>query len=329
MRRQYPGFRLGPSFAPMPGNIYYVVQTTEAYYAQFVKDYQETYSDGSTAICPHTGTATTVTVNGLKAALAKTVANRNDYVVVMPADVTYCTDELLTMDKKGVHLICPAGFGYEMGATNAARVEQLLASTAIINVTAASVEIAGFYFKNINQAAGITLAATAYAPNIHNNSFALIWTSGAQVGGIVGTGAGGGWGAIEHNALFTQTGNGCTCAAGVIQIGASATDCRVNYNEVTIGDKQIATIGINNAAVKGHTDFNLFSECGGIEQTAGGTITKCISVAADGCAIGNIGAVGTGQMLTGGTTLHSFAQNKGGFISATYTVAGYDGSVEA
>ena len=303
-------FFIENAYSPMGiGNVYYVIQTTETCYAQFAADHNVQYSDGSWSICPHTGTVSTVTVNGLKAALAKTVANRNDYVVVMSADVTYCIDEVLTMNKKGVHLICPAGFGYEYGATNAARVEQLTAATAIINVTAASVEVAGFYFKNKNASAGITLAGTAYAPNIHHNSFALIWTSTAQLGGIVGTDAGGGWGAIEHNSFFSQTGGSCTCAGGVINIQAPATRCRVNFNEVTIGDTQTATIAISNQAVKGHTDFNIFSESGGSGVTSGGTITKCISIGVSGCAIGNLGAVAATHLVTGGTAAISYVEN--------------------
>jgi hypothetical protein len=295
------------------GNVYYVVNTTSttAYKELVARFGGERYSDGTAILYPHTSTASTVTLNGLKNALASTVEDRNDYVVVMGANGTYYTDEALALNKKNVHIICPAGMGYERGATNAARIQQITAATAIFAVSDASVEIAGFYLKNIDGASAITLAATSYAPNIHHNYFPLIWTA-SGIGSIIGTGDGGAWGKIERNTFISQSGGAVTCAAGVIQIQASATGCGVNYNEIIIGDTQIATIGIANGAVKGQTNFNIFSESGGAGVASGGTITKCISIAATGCAIGNRAAVGTGQVLTGGTSAHTFSDNIGG-----------------
>jgi hypothetical protein len=78
---------------------------------------------------------------------------------------------------------------------------------------------------------------------------------------------------------------------------------------LTIGDGNIATIGISNAAVKGHTDFNIFSECGGNAVASGGTITVCIAIAATGCAIGNLAAVLAGQLLSGGTSAQRAVAN--------------------
>jgi hypothetical protein len=307
------------------GNIYYVIQTTETFYDQFVADHNEAYSDGTWSVCPHTATSTVVTTNGLKNALAKTVEGRNDYVIVMGANSTYYIDEALAMNKKGVHIICPAGFGYDIGATNAARIQQITAATAVFAVSDAAIEIAGFYIKNYDGVVAITLAATSYAPNIHHNTFALI-ESAAFVGSIIGAGDGGAWGKIERNWFVSQAGGAKTCAAGVIQIQPSATAAQVNHNQITIGDTQIATIGIYNGAVKGNTNFNIFSESGGSGVADGGTITKCITIHASGCAIGNIGAVGTGQLLDGGTTLHSYAHNFGAYIADVGTT---DGSVEA
>jgi hypothetical protein len=283
MRRQFPGFKLGPEYVGMPGNIYYVIQTTESFYAQFIEDYQTTYRDGSRAVYPHTATSGAVTVNGLKNALAATVEGRNDYVIVMGANSTYYIDAALAMNKKGVHLICPAGLGYDIGANNACRIQQITAATAVIAVSDAAVEIAGIYFKNYDGVVAISLAAASYAPNIHHNTFALNEQAGF-VGAIIGTGDAGGWGKIERNWFVSQAGGAQTCAAGIIQIQASATACQVNHNQITIGDTQIATIGIYNNAVKGHTDFNIFSECGGSGVSDGGTITKCISIHASGCA---------------------------------------------
>lgn len=300
---------LPPSDALQVGNVYYVVQTTDAFYSQFVEDHQRTYSDGSQAICPHTGTSSTVTVNGIKAALAKCVANRNDYVVVMPSDTNYCIDEALAMDKKAVHLICPAGMGVDFPIGNTARIKQITAATAVIAMTAQACEVAGLYLKNYASVATITLSADALSPNIHHNAFMLVWTT-APNGAIVGTGAGGGWGTISHNWFISESGNAQTCALGVIQIDAGATGCRVCHNEITIGDANIATIAISNQAVKGHVDFNIFSESGGTGAGAsGGTITKCISIGVYGCAIGNMGAVTAGKLLTGGTSAQRAVAN--------------------
>ena len=296
------------------GNVYYVVNSTStsAYAEMLARFGDERYSDGSKILHIHTSTASAVTNDGIADALACTVEDRNDYVVVMPANNTYYIDAALAMNKKAVHLVCPAGMGYDIGATNAARIQQLTALTAVIAISDASVEVAGFYMKNVDKTSHITLAATSYALNIHHNTFPLIWVAGAQVGAIVGTGDAGAWGKIERNWFVSQAGNDLTCAAGIIVIQASATACQVNHNQITIGDGNIATIGISNGAVKGHTDFNIFSESGGSGPSDGGTITTCIVIHASGCAIGNRAAVGTGQILSGGTSAHSYSDNIGG-----------------
>jgi hypothetical protein len=301
------------------GNVYYVCNTTStSAYADLVTKFaNQTYSDGSAILYPHTASASAVTTNGLKNALAATVEDRNDYVIVVGANNTYYIDEALAMNKKNVHLVCPAGLGNEIGATNAARIQQITASTAIIAVSDSSIEIAGFYLKNINATAAITIANGSYAMNIHHNTFPLIWTSGAQTGSIVCSGDGGAWGSIERNWFVSQSGGACTCASGVIQVQAAATACRVKHNEITIGDTQIATIGISNAAVKGHTDFNIFSESGGSGVADGGTITNCISINTSGAAIGNLCAVATGHFATGGTASISFCENYDGVENVT------------
>ena len=90
----------------------------------------------------------------------------------------------------------------------------------------------------------------------------------------------------------------------------------MKYNEVTIGDGGIMTIGINNGAHKGMTAFNTFSESGATGTTE---ITTAVSVAAKGAAIGNLAAVGDGQGVTGGTANKSYVENyeasNGGVLS--------------
>lgn len=308
------------------GNVYLVYGSASSSVTDLQKRYSKTrYEDGTYMLQKHVSSASTVTTNGLKNALANTVEDRGDYVVVMPANATYYIDEALAMNKKGVHLICPEGLGYEIGATNAARIQQITASTAIIAVSDAAVEIAGFYFKNINGAAAITLAATSYAVNIHHNTFPLIWTSSA-IGSIIGSGDGGAWGKIEHNWFVSQAGGSQTCAAGVIQIQASATACQVNHNQIVIGDTQTATVGIANSAVKGCTNYNLFSESGSSSVSDGGTITNCIAIHASGSAIGNRCCVAAGEFASGGTAGTSFCDNADG---ATGHGSGLEDNLEA
>jgi hypothetical protein len=158
------------------GNVYYVVNTNSTTtYTDLKKRFGgERYEDGSAILYPHTATASTVTLNGLKNALAATVEDRNDYVVVMGSNSTYYIDEALALNKKNVHIICPAGMGYDRGATNAARIQQITASTAIFAVSDASVEIAGFYLKNINSTAAITLASTAWLTHAEKLKFTIL-----------------------------------------------------------------------------------------------------------------------------------------------------------
>lgn len=285
------------------GNIYYVCETANTpVYEELAARYDGLlYDDGSEVL--HTGIA---------AALSATVECRNDYVVCQPKHADIDITAALVMDKKNVHLICPAGMGYDMGANNSLRIEQTTDSLAVIAVSDAAVEIAGFYFKPDPTTSGpmITLAATSYAPNIHHNYFTLKGsvTHGA---GILGSGDAGAWGNIERNHFQTQVSD--STFGSIIYIGASATGACVNHNQFTIGLDATATVCILNGAVIGNTNFNIFGTCGGSGVVSnGGQIGNCVSIHASGNAIGNRGAVGTGEFATGGTADHSFCDNKDG-----------------
>ena len=253
---------------------------------------------------------------GLQAALDKTVSLRNDYVVVFPSDTNYQPSAVLTMSKKSVHLICPAGLTGNRFPGNTARLKQTTAANALIAISNQNVEVAGFYLKNYTALSHITLSAAAHAPNIHNNSFMLVW-SGAQEAAIVGTTTGGAWGSIENNQFISESGTAQTAAIAAINIDAQATGCRVCNNEVTIGDANTATVCISNLAVKGHTDYNVFSTGGGTGGT--GVITNAIVIPTLEACIGNRGALAAGTLLSGGTTATSFCDN----LDATAT-AGTD-----
>ena len=126
---------------PTIGNIYFVnTNTTASFYSEWYSDHYNTYVDGSENI--HSTIAT---------ALAATVSDRNDYVVVMPtpygSDITLTAG--LTMAARSSHLLAPAGLGIDVGATQSCRVIMSTANTILLTISAAkSCEVAGFYFKN-------------------------------------------------------------------------------------------------------------------------------------------------------------------------------------
>ena len=276
------------------GNVYYVVKSDEAFYGDILATYAQDYTDGSTAV--HTSLVT---------ALAATVECRNDYVVVWPSNSDYDLDTAgLIMNKKSVHLICPSGMGYDRGANNSVRIEQTTDSVPIIAVSDASVEIAGFYLKPYYGQSHITLAATSYAPNIHNNTFVLKWESGgANLPAIAGTGDAGAWGGIERNWFVSQSGNDQTCPK-IVSIQSSATAARVCYNDFMLGDGNIATVGIFNNAVKGEASYNNFGQAAN-----DATWTVCVQINAWGTAIGNRAAASDGAVVTGGVDEKSLVDN--------------------
>jgi hypothetical protein len=83
----------------------------------------------------------------------------------------------------------------------------------------------------------------------------------------------------------------------MITIGSSATGARCDYNDFFLGDGNIATIGINNDAVKGSANYNAFMVAG-----SDGGFTHCIAIGLYGSAIGNRGCVGDGAIISGGVS---------------------------
>ena len=297
-----------------PGKTFYVVNAADSAVANYLLQIFPPDPDGVDRVY----VATSATADtAIQAALDACLANRNDYVVVMPSGTNYSITVTLQMTKKGVHLICPTGMsnsGFPIG--NTARLKSSVAATPVINITAEACEVAGFYIKNYTAVEAITLATTVSGQNIHHNAFMMVW-SGSPAPIISGVGAGGAWGSIERNWFISETGTSITSAIAAISILAGATGCRVCHNEVTIGDGNTASVAISNLAVKGHTDFNIFSESGGSGAApSGGTITKCVAISTMGCAIENRGAVATSGLLTGGTTGHSFVGNLAGTVTA-------------
>jgi len=280
----------GPAALMGVGNVYYAVKTGDtAVYNWLMQNRQRKYKDGSYAVHAAAAGGTAI-----QAALDATVECRNDYVIVMPSDSDYDLTAVLTLSKKAVHLICPAGLGLERGATNACRLHQNTAATAIFAVSDASVEIAGFYLKPYVDISHVTVAATSYGLNIHHNFFTLNWTS-APAEAILCAGDGGAWGQVSHHNVFqSMSGDDVTCAS-LITIGASATGARCDYNDIFLGDGNTLTVAINNAATKGSANYNTFMAAG-----SDATFTHCIAIGSYGVAIGNRGCVGDGAIITGG-----------------------------
>lgn len=282
------------------GNVYFVIKTTEPYYAQFLNDRQGNYSDGSAIVYPATAATSNVAI---QAALDACVEGRNDYVIVQASDSDYDLTAALTLSKKSVHLICPAGLGLDRGATSACRLHQTTDGQVIFAISDASIEIAGFYLKPYANHSHITVAASSYGLNIHHNFFTLNWTSSPDPA-ISCAGDGGAWGQVAHHNLFeSQAGDDVTCAS-LITIGASATGARCDYNDFFLGDGNIATIAINNAATKGTANYNNFMVAG-----SDGGYTHCITLGSYGSAIGNRGCVADGILLAGGVTDLTFSDN--------------------
>jgi hypothetical protein len=275
------------------GNVYMVCKTTDTtVYADVQKRYGKVrHSDGSMMLHADDGT----TGSGIISALAATVESRNDYVVLMPSDSDYDITTALALNKKAVHLICPAGLGLERGATSAARIHQLTTATSIFAISDAAIEISGLWWKQYADVTHMTIAATSYALNIHHNHVPHIW-SASPTANIICSGDGGAWGQVcHHNYFISQGGDDLTCAA-LITIGASATGARCDYNDFFMGDGNIATIGIDNAATKGSVNYNNFMTAG-----TDGTWTHCIRIGSYGSAIGNRGCVGDGAIISGGS----------------------------
>jgi hypothetical protein len=151
--------RVGAPAAMGVGNIYYVIKPTQAFYNQFVDSHEFRYPDGTKSI--HTD---------IQSGLNACVADRNDYVVVMPDSDTIYLDATLTMSKACVHLVCPAGILPYVGASNAARVIQRTASTNWVTISADKVEIAGFFVRPVDMYPGIVFSGARAACNIHHNT---------------------------------------------------------------------------------------------------------------------------------------------------------------
>jgi len=287
------------------GNVYYVIKSTEAYYDQFLTERQGVYNDGSVIV--HTD---------IQSALDATVECRNDYVIVQPADADYDITETLTMTKKAVHLICPAGMTGSTGATNACRIHQTTGDIPILQIADAGCEVAGFYLKSGSGASplvtGVEMIAGCYGVNIHHNYFCVngVTGDGPVLGGTGATGNGA-WGIIHHNRLVTIT-SGVTFPV-LWNFPYTSYSLLVEHNSFSIQTGvTISTAVINMSGGYGEANFNTFSALTTFpsQGLTAPSIEACIHLGGGaGGAIGNRGAILTGDLLSGGTANAQFSDN--------------------
>ncbi len=291
------------------GNVYYVVKTDEAYYSQFVNDYNVQYSDGSFAVCPDTGT-------GIQDALDKCVSNRNDYVILMPSATHYDITSALTMSKRSVHLICPAGLGMETGAGNAILIHQNTANTNIITLSGDSCEIAGIWFRTFTSTTAsvieVPTVSTGQNANIHHNTFNQT-LSGATNGFMISfsVGGSGNYSNVHHNRFWTS-GSGLTGTYGVYM---ATTQSVFAYNDMHVINGATLTAGVRCAGVGSVIKYNNFyahRATTGISASAFGAAISVEDNADSTCVVGNRGSVGSGTLAQGGTNDTTFCDNRSG-----------------
>jgi len=252
----------------------------------------------------------------IQAALDACVAERNDYVLVLPSNSDYDLETKLTMSKRSVHLI---GMDYlsnkqETGSNSATKLH-MIADDDMILLTGGNCEIAGFYLKNYNnQSTIVVTGGVADCTHIHHNHFGLYATTTSGVPSIDMSASSSSFQLIERN-TFASCVSDLTFSS-IINIGSSNTWAKVIKNNFMCGDGNTWTLCIYNASYKGQVlDNDILAANGGGGATS--TISNCITIGG-GCAAGNRMAVvnTTTTDLAGGGT-YSFINNYNGLSGGT------------
>jgi hypothetical protein len=294
------------------------MQSSNALYPAFNNARQGTYPDDGT-----TKVHTTI-----QAALDSCTANRNDYVIVMPDSADYDITAALTMSKARTHLICPAGLGWGGMTPNMVRIHQNTASTAYITVSADTVEIAGFFFKQDATSRDniIVLSGTRWCPWIHDNFFGMSATASTSKYGIYGDGA------VSHFVFeknyFTNynpglmTGTDNDIAAFIGLTSASCTRGVVRDNLLHTGANTVVVAGIRLAGYGNFVIHNILWEDVAFGGSQAGTFTAGINISVDSIACDNrIGLVDETEDIQGGTADQSLICNYDGTSGGTLSVA--------
>jgi len=297
----------GNDFGYGIGNVYYVCQTTNtAVYADLYRRYGITRYDNDNSLILHTT---------IQSALDACVANRGDYVLVSIDSSDYDLTETLTMTKKGVHLICPFGFGSNGIGMNAARLDCTTDAPAV-TITADCVEFAGFFIKGyLNTESNIYLSGTRWHANIHDN-FVGMAASSAGTGnyGIYGDGACSHM-SIHHNYVCNyspaaMTGGNNAIAGGIVFSSASCTRNIISDNIVHTGHNTTMALGIEDVGASSIVRKNLVYEVNAHGASEASTLTLGIQTAPDSCVVDNrVGIDTEANGVIGGTANCSYIAN--------------------
>lgn len=296
------------------GNIYYVVQTTNtAPRAYALATLQKTYKDGSRAV--H---------STIQSALDATVANRNDYVIVFPDASDYDITAALTMSKKAVHLICPAGLCGDDFPTNAARIHQNTASTDFFTVTGDAIEIAGFFFKQDSASRDdiIYLSGTRWHPVIHHNFFGMSATASTSKYGIYGDGA------VSHFSIYKNyftnyspgavSGTNNDIAAFIGLTAAGSTRGSIKDNTFVSGVNTTVAAGISVAGSGIIVRNNHLHQNAAFGGSDAGAFTAGISVSGDVALVRNtFTGFNEAACITGATADANCTLNYDGYNGGT------------
>lgn len=272
------------------GNIYYVCLSGSTIpYAYAGDHYQTTYLDGSTAL------QATIT-----AALAASVTERNDYIIVAPDASDYDEGATLTIANTAVHLICPAGLGEEKGASMRAASIDPNTSAHAVTITGRGVEVGGFWLRGYDDKYCVHLSAgTATGCYVHHNDCAVN-ASSTLAAGIYLAGAVSGT-RVANNYVFANIGGG-TMVAGIFATN-TCTRTHITENHIYTGGATCTVgISIGDGSTHGYVGGNILQEaavCGG---AGAGTFTKAITINEAGMAVDNrISMADPSNAISGGT----------------------------
>jgi hypothetical protein len=256
----------------------------------------------------------------IQAALDACVANRNDYVIVMPSTSDYDLTATLTMSKARSHLICPDGIGWRGIPGNSARMHVGVAATNLITVTADCVEVAGFFFKGYDGTAHDTpaiiyLSGTRWAPHIHDNFFGMGCPAAGTNYGVLADAACSHF-SIHDNyftnyapTLTTGTNNAASGFIGITH--ASSTRGVIRDNIMHTGCNTTFATAINCQAAYAVMENNIMVADQAVGAADAGVLTIGISGVASSVLVRNvfIGMASEADQISGPTADLSCALN--------------------
>jgi hypothetical protein len=258
------------------------------------------------------------------------VAGRNDYVLIMPSAYDYNISTTLTMTKRSVHLIAPAGITYERGSNNSTKMHLITTGLPMITVTGDNCEVAGFYMKNYYNGTNpcgqhILLGAGSTGCTVRYNHFVVRPANATNTAVVEGTTTGAGYARIENNWFESQASGAYTIPA-YVTCATGATHLRVCNNDMEASQGNIVTtaIAVNQFGLAANNW--IIAVCANPSQaTLAGTITTGITLADSAVAIENNFCNCTAN-FSGGTASKCFSNNHSALTGAN---GGYAANLEA